>query len=325
MENYNRVTSAGGSKTAIALEGERFMRKAVRLMLALSVLLLFLGGIGIWNAHTRPPGRPKTVGEEPVRKQPDAPKPVLLDRPTTLLLIGVDQRRDDPGRTDALVLLTIHPRKRSVKILHVPRDTKVRLNLGKGRTALDKINHAYALGEGIPSTVQTLESFLDIPVDHYVKVNMKGFRKIIDLFGGVDVNSPRSFSYLGHHFRKGPMHLNGSQALAYIRDRTGTNDFDRHRRQQQVLRSLWHKSKHPSTLLKMNRLFNILRAYSETSLTLRDAVSLCYTLSRVPEKNIETIHFRGHDQWSSRYYFIVPEKERLRIRSLLRRHLELEA
>lgn len=303
------------------------MRKALRFMLALSVVLLFLGGIGIWHAHThtRPPGRPNNIGQEPVQRQPDVPKPVPLDRPTTLLLIGVDQRRDDPGRTDALVLLAIHPQKKSVKILHVPRDTKVRLNLGKGRTALDKINHAYALGEGIPSTVQTLESFLEIPVDHYVKVNMKGFQKIIDLYQGVDVDSPRSFSYLGHRFRKGPMHLNGAQALAYIRDRTGTNDFDRHRRQQQVLRSLWRKSKHPSTLLKLNRLFNILRAHTETSLTLRDAVSLYYTLSRVPEKNIETLHLRGRDEWGGRYYFIVPEKERLRMRTLLRRHLELEA
>jgi LCP family protein required for cell wall assembly len=300
------------------------MQKTLRLLFTLSVVLLFLGGIGVWNAHTHSPGRQKSVRPEPVREQPDPPKPVLLDRPTTLLLIGVDQRRNDPGRTDALMVMTIHPQKKSVKILNVPRDTKTRLILGNGRTTQDKINHAYALGEGIPSTVETLESFLDIPIDHYVKVNMKGFRDIVDLFQGVDVNSPRSFSYLGHHFRKGPMHLNGAQALAYIRDRTGTNDFDRHRRQQQVLRSLWQKSKQPSTLLKLNRLFDILRRHTETSLTLRDAVSLYYTLSRIPEKNIETLQLRGHDEWGRRYYLIVPEKERLRVRSLLRRHLELE-
>lgn len=303
-------------------------------MASLFVLLLFFGGIGILNALNPPPGGQQTVREkvvnqkpvkqEPVRKKPELAKPVPLDRPTTLLLIGVDQRRDDPGRTDALILMAIHPQKKSVKILHVPRDTKTRLHLGKGRTALDKINHAYALGEGIPSTIQTLESFLGIPIDHYVKVNMKGFQEIIDLFQGVDVNSPRSFSYLGHHFRKGPMHLNGAQALAYIRDRTGTNDFDRHRRQRQLLRSLWQKSKQPSTLLKMNRLVSILRRHTETSLTLGKAVSLYYTLSRVPEKNIQILQLRGHDEWNKRYYFIVPEKERLRIRSLLRRYLELE-
>lgn len=304
------------------------MQKMLRVMVTLSVVLLFIGGIGVWNAQTPPPAHQKINKQESLRKEPqkepESPKPVPLGRPTTLLLIGVDQRRNDSGRTDALVLLTIHPQKKSVKILHVPRDTKTRLNLGKGRTVLDKINHAYALGEGVPSTIQTLESFLDIPVDHYVKVNMKGFREIVDLFQGVNVNSPRSFSYLGHHFRKGPMHLNGAQALAYIRDRTGTNDFDRHRRQQQVLRSLWQKSKQPSTLLKLDRLYHILRAHMETSLTLKDAVSLYYTLSRVPEKNIETLQLHGHDEWSKQYYFIVPEKERLRVRSLLRRHLELE-
>ena len=323
MENYNR--KPGREIKRPFRQGEKPMHQMLRLMVTLCVVLLFIGGIEIWNAHTPPTAPQKIVRQKSLRKKPDSPKPVPLDRPTTLLLIGVDQRRNDPGRTDALVLLAVHPQKRSVKILHVPRDTKTRLILGKGRTTLDKINHAYSLGEGIPSTIQTLESFLGIPVNHYIKVNMKGFREIVDLFQGVNVNSPRSFSYQGHHFRKGPMHLNGAQALAYIRDRTGTNDFDRHRRQQQVLRSLWQKSKQPSMLLKLDRLFKILRAHTETSLTLKDAVSLYFTLSRVPEKNIETLQLHGYDEWSRQYYFIVPEKERLRVRFLLRRHLELES
>src|SRR5690606_1228629 len=153
----------------------------------------FLGGIAMWNAHTRPSEPPKTARHHPVRNRPEAP-PGPLDRPTTLLLTGVGQRRGAPGRTDALARRAIRPRQRAAKIPHAPRDTKGRISLGRGRTALDKINHAYARGDGTLSTIQTVESFLDVPVDHYVKVNMKGFRNIVDLFQGVDVNSPRSFS-----------------------------------------------------------------------------------------------------------------------------------
>src|SRR5699024_12739473 len=98
-----------------------------------------------------------------------------------------------------------------------------------------------ALGNGVVATVRTVEHFLDIPVDHFVKMDFAGFRALIDQVGGVNVDVERNFSYKGHRFRKGKRTLNASQALAYVRDRTGGSAVDRHIRQQQVVSRLREK------------------------------------------------------------------------------------
>lgn len=85
-----------------------------------------------------------------------------------------------------------------MKIVSIPRDSYTEI-IGKGKK--DKINHAYAFG-GINMAVKTVENFLNIPVDHYIEVNMEGFRDIVDAVGGIEVNNDMEFKY-GEHFNKG--------------------------------------------------------------------------------------------------------------------------
>ena len=82
--------------------------------------------------------------------------------------------------------------------------------VGHGTT--DKINHAYAFGREEMS-IATVENLLDIPIDYYVKVNMEGFKDIVDAVGGIQVNNNLDFSQDGHHFTTGKINLNGEQAL----------------------------------------------------------------------------------------------------------------
>lgn len=255
---------------------------------------------------------------------PESRLPSPVGQPVSLLLIGVDQRKRDVGRADALMVVTLNPSRKTVKVLNIPRDSKTRLVLNDGSHREDKINHAYSLGNGVPSTVRTVEQFLTLPIHHYVKVNFSGFRKVVDLFGGVDVKVSRSFSYKGHHFKRGPMRLNGSQALAYVRDRTGGNDYDRHERQQQVMKSLWKKGTEWSTLLKMDDLYHVIQNHVTTDLSLQDTWRLFRTLRNIREENVEVLHLSGTDQWTPHYYMIVPEKERRRVGQALREHLELK-
>ncbi|GGE04897.1 transcriptional regulator LytR [Marinithermofilum abyssi] len=266
-------------------------------------------------------GNNKASNPTPIFRKSSLPSP--YQTPFSLLLIGVDKRKEDTGRSDALMLLVIRPDDHHVTILNIPRDTKTRLHLGDGRVRLDKINHAYALGDGVNATVRTVEDFLQIPVHYYVKVDMKGFRSIIDLFDGVNVDVDHAFSYKGQHFHKGQMHMNGAQALAYVRDRTGTTDFERHRRQQQVMQSLWHQAKDWSTLFKMGDLLHIVMDHVQTSMKVTELWKLVATIRQVPPERVETLHLNGTDQWNPHYYFLVTEKERLRVSRVLRRQLEL--
>ncbi|OYD08051.1 LCP family protein [Paludifilum halophilum] len=278
------------------------------------------------------PGKNSGKSPDRVTDHPESVRPPVLqkgktalptppERPFTLLFIGVDQRKKDQGRADALMFISLNPRQKTMKVLNIPRDTKARLQLQNGQSRFDKINHAYALGQGVSSTVDTVETFLGVSVDDYVKVNMAGFRKLVDLFGGVDVQVNRSFSYKGHHFQKGSMTLNGAEALAYVRDRTASSDFDRHRRQQQVMKSLWRKATRPSSIFKVRDFMRILTRHVDTSMTFRDFLKIYAAFNQMQEKGVEVIRLKGTDEWADRYYFVVSQEEKKRVRDIFLRHL----
>ena len=110
--------------------------------------------------------------------------------PFSVLVLGVDEREGDSGRSDTMIVLTVNPNQNSIKMLSIPRDTRTEI-VGHGTT--DKINHAYAFGREEMS-IATVEHLLDIPIDYYVKVNMEGFQDIVDAVGGIQVNNNLDFT-----------------------------------------------------------------------------------------------------------------------------------
>ena len=96
---------------------------------------------------------------------------VKLDEkdPFSVLLLGVDEREGDRGRSDTMVVLTVNPEDKTTKMVSIPRDTYTEII---GRGTMDKINHAYAFG-GIEMSMATVENLLDIPIDYVVQVNME--------------------------------------------------------------------------------------------------------------------------------------------------------
>lgn len=90
---------------------------------------------------------------------------------TTVMIMGIDERDDDVGRSDTLMIATLDPKKHQAALLSIPRDTRVRDRKGNG---FDKINAAYAYG-GHKLTQDTVENFLGTPMDHYVTINIQAF------------------------------------------------------------------------------------------------------------------------------------------------------
>ena len=119
--------------------------------------------------------------------------------PFSVLILGVDERKGDRGRSDTMIVLTVNPNQNSIKMLSIPRDTRTEI-VGHGTE--DKINHAYAFG-GIEMSMATVEDFLNIPIDYYLQINMEGFKDIVDSVGGVTVNNDLDFTVDGKHFPKG--------------------------------------------------------------------------------------------------------------------------
>lgn len=148
------------------------------------------------------------------------------------LLLGTDERADEASRSDTIILATYFPNEGKMNLLSIPRDTKVWI---PGENKLDKINAAHAYG-GMEQIKETVEVWSGLDIAHVAKVNFNGFQTLIDGVGGVTVSPERAFEYGGDSFELGDQHIDGEQALNYVRFRKDQDgDFGRIKRQQEVI------------------------------------------------------------------------------------------
>ncbi len=146
------------------------------------------------------------------------------------------------GRSDSIIILSIDYVHNKLKLSSVMRDTYVYVE-GHGNT---KINHAYAYG-GPVLAIKTLNSNFDLNIKDFVAVDFEGFKKIIDILGGVEIEIKDyelpTMETVGI-YEAGIYNLNGEQALAYSRIRKqGSGDYERTDRQRRVLEALFRKDK----------------------------------------------------------------------------------
>jgi LCP family protein required for cell wall assembly len=241
--------------------------------------------------------------------------------PISILLMGVDEREGDAGRSDSLILMTVNPNTNSTQMVSIPRDTRTEI-VGKGKQ--DKINHAYAFG-GTEMAVATVENFLDIPVDYFVKINMESFKDTVDAVGGVEVNNTLDFSYSGFDFPKGNITLDGEKALAYTRMRyeDTRGDFGRQDRQRQVIEAVIKKGANVSSITKFGDMFGVVRNNVKTNLTF-DEMWEIQANYKAASANLEQFQVKGAgDTIDGIYYYIVPEEERLALSNQIKEHLEI--
>lgn len=215
----------------------------------------------------------------------------LPDSPLTILLLGTDQRpKEEATRTDALVLVHLDRKQGKVSMLSLPRDLWVDIP-GYGR---NRINSAYPIGEkelgpggGAALAKATVSRLLDIKVDHFMMVNFQGFREVIDLIGGIDVDVPHEiedpdyptedYRTVRVYFRKGRQHLNGERALIYARTRHNDSDFGRNQRQQQILMAVFEQVQRQGLLAQLDNFdeyTHALRDYIRTDMSRRTMFDL---------------------------------------------------
>lgn len=225
-----------------------------------------------------------------------------------ILLLGVDQRPGDRGRSDTMIYVTVNPKTNSAKMISIPRDTRT---LIVGRNTQDKINHAYAFG-GVKMSMDSVEHLLDVPVDYYVQVNMESFKDIVDAVGGVDVNNTFSFNYDGAQFQEGNIHLNGEKALKYVRMRyeDPQGDFGRQERQRQVIQGIVEKAISLNTITKVDDILKSIGNNVQTNLTLEEMHKFQkdYAATR---NNLETLQLKGQGTKIDGTYYFIPDETSL--------------
>jgi polyisoprenyl-teichoic acid--peptidoglycan teichoic acid transferase len=241
--------------------------------------------------------------------------------PFSVLMLGVDERKGDRGRSDTMIVLTVNPNNNSVKMLSIPRDTRTEI-VGKGKE--DKINHAYAFG-GVPMAMDTVENFLDIPIDYYMKVNMQGFKDIVDAVGGISVQNNLDFTQDKIHFAKGELNLNGKEALAYsrMRKQDPRGDFGRQARQRQIIQAVIKEGASISTLTNYSDIFTALGKNVKTNLTFDQMVDIQKNYKDAG-KSIQQVEIAEKGaKIGGIYYGLVAADEKQRIQNELKTQLEI--
>lgn len=298
--------------------------KALKIFLAI-ILLLVVGIVGYGYSIFHNINKTAKNIHNPLDRTPEVSRPtnLALDKkePFSVLMLGVDEREGDRGRSDSIIVLTVNPEKKSMDMLSIPRDTRVEI-VGKGIE--DKINHAYAFG-GVEMSMNTVEKFLDIPIDYYIKMNMEGFKEIVDAVGGVNVNNDLDFSVGQKHFSKGNITLNGADALAYSRMRYDDprGDFGRQLRQRQVIQGVINKGANITALWKYDDVLKALGKNVETNLSLDEMMEIQKNYKDA-RHNIDQYQIEGSGQTIGKvWYYIVPQQERERVQGILKDHLNI--
>ena len=203
----------------------------------------------------------------------------LAAGPLNVLVLGVDTRPDDPemgSRTDTIMLVQVIPKTGDVKLLSVPRDLYVEVEPGEK----DRINAAYNYG-GIEQTVDALEGYSGVTIDHYATVDFDGFREIIDAMDGVRVDVGQNVFPEKWHMGEGVQRLGGRKALFYARYRgTPGGDLDRMERQRQLVAALRSKALQWNIIEKLPATMKVMNENVQTDLDLESAVALGQVLIR---------------------------------------------
>lgn len=242
-------------------------------------------------------------------------------QPFSVALLGVDQRANDRGRSDSIIVMAVNPNTNSVKMLSIPRDTRTKI-IGKG--TVDKINHAYAFG-GVKMSLDTIENFLDIPIDYYVKINMEGFKDIVDSVGGVTVQNDLDFTQDGTHFPVGQLKLNGDKALKFARMRheDPRGDFGRQQRQREIIQGVIHEGASLKSLTNFSDIFSALGTNVKTNLTFNEMVTI-QSKYRDASNSIEQIPVKAQGTMISGIsYQLISDEEKARIQQIMKKQLEL--
>lgn len=244
--------------------------------------------------------------------------------PFSILLLGTDTGelgRTEKGRTDTMILATVNPQTKQTNMLSIARDSRVTI-AGYGQKG--KINSAYALG-GIPMTINTVQSFLNVPVDYYVMMNMKGLEQLVDAVGGVTADNDLDFTYEGHHFEKGPVTLDGETALKFSRMRYDDprGDFGRQLRQQAIIQAVLKKATSLNLVTQYNKFLQILENNMQTNMTLKDVLNIQHNYGGA--MNFKTKQLKGTGQMIDGQSFqVMSDNEVSNMSTLLRNQLDLK-
>ena len=286
------------------IKDQRKIRKN-RLLLILTCLLLFItvAGATYYWATGGTFQKARRAGAEVVG----------LPHKVNILVMGVDERSDDVGRSDTMMVVTVDTSTKQVSLLSIPRDTRVKIP-GYG---WDKINHAYADG-GHKLSLKTVEDLLGIPMDYYVLVNFAAFNKIVDAVGGVTIDVEKRMYYedpydnLVIDLQPGEQKLDGRTAIKYVRYRDEEGDIGRIARQQKFIKAMLNEVASPFILPRVPSIIREVNAAITTDMTTADMLKLAKLLNDASKAGLKAAMVPGKPAYIDDISYWLPDISELR-------------
>jgi len=298
------------------------MKKWKWIVLTLTgICLLLLFGSGGYIYQKANQTMKEVQVQVPVKASVETEKAVEQKKGLSFLLLGVDQRKNETGRSDTIIVVTIDPKTNKSQMISIPRDLKTEI-IGNGSN--DKINHAYAFG-GPQMALDTVSHLLDIRIDYFAEINLDGFTDLVNAVDGVTVENDINFSYYEMQFPKGELSLNGKEALAYARMRYDDprGDFGRQIRQRQVVQAVADKMTEDFSIRRFNAVLEALGKNVKTNVPFSVARTVA-TDYRDALRNVETLSLEGKGGIESDgiYYWHPTDKSLKEVQTRLQEALE---
>lgn len=326
--------------------------KKLSIMLA-GCLLLCLLAVGAGYALSRLDDTLETVTDDPYKlpDQPNVEQPYEEKKALSFVIVGLDTRKNiGMMNTDVLMVAVANPVTHKMTMVSLPRDTRVQI---PGYPGYHKINEVFALGEdmrkraeskkepvtenGMTLLKKTVEHMLGISVGHYVQLDFEGFSAVIDKLGGVQVNVDRDLVYelpqegIYRRLNKGTQVLNGEQALGFVRhrlDKRGpayySSDFDRNRRQQEVIKAVADKVVSLDGLSNLTDLLDTVGKHIRTDLSKDQIKGLALDFGKLSSDQIVTLD--NGAVWNSQISYTLWHQENMQaVRTALQKELGVAA
>lgn len=243
---------------------------------------------------------------------------VVAKNRINILVLGVDERADDVGRSDTSFVVTLDTEAKKITVLSIPRDSRVKI-AGHG---WDKFNHAFAFG-GLPLSKSTAENLLGVSIHYTVTIDFKGFMRMIDALGGITIDVEKRMRYSDPYdddgglvidLYPGVQRLSGKEAIKYVRYRDEEGDIGRVARQQKFLKALLKELASPQTVVRLPELAKEFYGAVKTDMPLSKILKLLPAVQEAASSGLATATVPGAPLWIKEVSYWQPNIAELRLK-----------
>jgi LCP family protein required for cell wall assembly len=231
-----------------------------------------------------------------------------------ILAVGYDSNVNGPSRADTIILISLDVETNEAGLIFLPRDTYINSN----KRNFTKLNSSHVYG-GIELTQKTVEEMLKIDIDYYLETDFRGFEKIIDRLGGVNINVSHNLNYVDKagglyiDIPAGQQNLNGEEALEYVRYRDRRGDIGRIERQQKFIDAVLARVLSPAIVTKVPGVIKEVNDAVNTNIPLQDITPFLNTAKEINLSQLESKMLPGRPEYINGISYWIPDFEETEI------------